>query len=256
MPLETESQVKLVKSPLRYPGGKSKAVAEIAARLPSKFAEYREPFVGGGSMFLYLRARYPRLPIWINDLNRDLICFWRAVQSCLPQLVNEVAQIKRSTKNGKSLFVELTANYEHDLTEFERAIRFFVLNRITFSGTVDAGGYSQKAFETRFTDSSIERLAALEGFLDNVKITNLDYRDVIDAEGEDCFLFLDPPYLSSIKSKLYGRRGRLHQDFNHQEFAASLRDCAHKWLITYDDSSEIRQTSLLRAVTNGNCNTV
>lgn len=236
------SDKEFVKSPLRYPGGKSKALAQIIERVPSEFREYREPFVGGGSMFLYLRQRYPRLPIWINDLNADVISFWCAVQSDVHRLVAEVKRIKQSVRDGRKLFVELTGNYEHDLTGLERAVRFFVLNRITFSGTVDSGGYSQKAFETRFTDSSIRRLAALEGTLDNVKITNLDYRDVINAEGENCFLFLDPPYSSSVKSKLYGRRGCLHEDFNHREFAASLRGCAHKWLVTYNDSKDIKES--------------
>lgn len=231
-----------VKSPLRYPGGKSKAVEQIVERLPRGFSEYREPFVGGGSVFLYLRQRYPRLSIWINDLNREVFCFWRAVQNCLPELVAEVQRIKRQTGDGRKLFVDLTANYEDDLSELERAVRFFVLNRITFSGTVDSGGYSQKAFETRFTDSSIKRLAALEGLLDNVKITNLDYREVLDAPGENCFTFLDPPYSNSVKSKLYGRRGCLHDTFNHQEFAASLRGCAHRWLVTYNDSKDIKES--------------
>ena len=55
------------------------------------------------------------------------------------------------------------------------------------------------------------------------------------------FIFLDPPYLSATKSKLYGRKGALHTDFDHAAFAAALQRCPHKWLITYDDSPEIRR---------------
>ncbi|PJF38119.1 MAG: modification methylase, partial [Phototrophicales bacterium] len=42
-------------------------------------------------------------------------------------------------------------------------------------------------------------------------------------------------------SRLYGRRGDLHTGFDHKRFANAIRDCHHRWLITYDDSSEIRQ---------------
>lgn len=230
-----------VSSPLRYPGGKSKAVDQIVNHLPDEFAEYREPFVGGGSLFLHLRQAYPRLPIWINDLNADLICFWRCAQTSLGGLAAEVSRIKNTVHDGRALFEDLARNYEADLSEMERAVRFFVLNRITFSGTVDSGGYSQKAFETRFTFSSIERLSALEGLLSGVRITNLDYDEVLRALGDDCFIYCDPPYLNATKSRLYGRRGSLHAAFDHERFAENLKHCSHKWLITYDDSAMVRR---------------
>ena len=58
----------MIKSPLRYPGGKSRAIKQIQGQFPDKFnfSEYREPFVGGGSMFIYLKQVYPNIDIWIN----------------------------------------------------------------------------------------------------------------------------------------------------------------------------------------------
>jgi DNA adenine methylase len=58
----------LIKSPLRYPGGKSKAIVQIINYLPEHFTEYREPFVVG-SLFVYLKQQKPKLECWINDLN-------------------------------------------------------------------------------------------------------------------------------------------------------------------------------------------
>ncbi len=236
----TSRKVKIVRSPLRYPGGKSKALEQIERFLPAAFSEYREPFVGGGSLFIRLRQLMPHARVWINDLNPDLYCFWKCAQSDLKSLTAEVARVKTVARDGRKLFQDLTANYDAELSGMERAVRFFVLNRITFSGTVDAGGYSQKAFESRFTESSVKRLGELRDVLEGVRITNLDYREVLRAPGDGCFVFLDPPYLSAAKSKLYGRRGRLHSSFNHDEFAESLKACSHKWLVTYDDSPEIR----------------
>src|SRR6185436_19224268 len=110
----------------------------------------------------------------------------------------------------------------------------------SFSGTVDSGGYSEHAFQARFTHSSIKRLLSLEPLLQNVTITHLDYRSVIHESGEDTFVFLDPPYLAATKSRLYGRNGSLHTAFDHAEFAEEMMHCPHKWLITYDNSPEIR----------------
>jgi DNA adenine methylase len=229
-----------IKSPLRYPGGKSRAIQQIAQHIPQDFTEYREPFVGGGSVFIWLKQQYPTRQFWINDLNRDVYCFWLAAQQDSERLMSEVWRIKRETHDGKKLFAELSKQDTTNYSDIERAIRFFVLNRITFSGTVDSGGYSQKAYESRFTDSSIERLKPLSPLLKGVRITNEDYRTVLQASGEGVFIFLDPPYLTATKSRLYGNNGILHTTFNHDEFAAALRDNHHVWLVTYDDSAPIR----------------
>jgi DNA adenine methylase len=232
----------MLKSPLRYPGGKSKAINQIVEYLPESFSEFREPFVGGGSVFIYLRQKFPDLKIWINDLNSELFLFWNIAQSDLAQLIKEIRDIKLKYPDGKLLFADLTKGDVNNLSDLKRAVRFFVLNRITFSGTVESGGFSQEAFHKRFTDSSIERLGKLENILsENVKITNLDYSHLLKAEGENPFLFLDPPYFSATKSKLYGKYGNLHTSFEHQRFAELLQQCHHHWLITYDNSSQIRE---------------
>lgn len=232
----------MLKSPLRYPGGKSKAINQIAEYLPESFAEFREPFIGGGSVFIYLKQKFPNLKFWINDLNQELFLFWKIAQSDLSLLVQQVHQIKDKYTDGRLLFTQLTSVDVNSLNELERAVRFFVLNRITFSGTVESGGFSQEAFHKRFTYSSIARLEQLGSILTpDIKITNLDYSNLIDAKGDKIFLFLDPPYFSAKKSKLYGKSGDLHLSFDHQIFAENLQKCHHQWLITYDDSQQIRE---------------
>jgi DNA adenine methylase len=229
-----------LKSPLRYPGGKSRALPQIEQYLAIGFQAYREPFVGGGSVFIYLKQKQPDLPVWINDLNYDVYCFWQQAQLCLDQLVKVVRQFKVAPEQGRAVFQELTTVDLQSLSAFERAVRFFVLNRITFSGTADCGGFSQKAFESRFTDSSIQRLLAIGPLLRDVQITNFDYSALLAQPGDDVFIFLDPPYLTATASKLYGKKGDLHSGFDHEKFAVTLQACQHQWLITYDDSAAIR----------------
>jgi site-specific DNA-adenine methylase len=61
----------MIKSPLRYPGGKSRAIKFITQLIP-EFKEYREPFVGGGSVFVYLKHyKSPRI---LHVLNHPLPC--------------------------------------------------------------------------------------------------------------------------------------------------------------------------------------
>ncbi len=231
----------LIVSPLRYPGGKSRAVAKIAKQLPPHFEEYREPFVGGGSVFVYLRQKFPHVPMWINDLNFDLFCFWKETQRDAIRMARRIREIKEGTKDGRVLFETYKSQIGTTMPDFERAVRFFILNRISFSGTVDSGGYSEGAYRGRFTDSSIKRLIQLGGLLEGVRITNDDYKQVIHAPGNEVLIFLDPPYFRATKSRLYGVNGTLHTTFDHEEFAREMARCSHHWLITYDASENIRQ---------------
>ncbi len=229
----------LTKSPLRYPGGKSKALKQILPIIPY-FDEFREPFVGGGSVFFALKQIYPAKKFSINDLNRELYLFWKYCKENPERLVAAIKKIKEETKDGYELYLNLT-DKNKIFTDFERAVRFFVLNRITFSGLADSGGYSKSAFINRFTISSIKRLAEASKIIQNTTITNEDYEKVIHKPGKNVFIFLDPPYFSTIKSRLYGKNGHLHEFFDHQRFAENMTKCKHKWLITYDDSPEIRK---------------
>ncbi|MDD5181834.1 MAG: DNA adenine methylase [Candidatus Nanoarchaeia archaeon] len=226
-----------IKSPLRYPGGKSKALNQILPLVPY-FDEFREPMVGGGSIFLTLKQLHPTKKFWINDLNRDLYLFWKFCKNDIIDLTEEIQKVKRDNTNVKSLYTQL--NNKNKVSELKRAVNFFVLNRITFSGLAGSGGYSNESFKKRFTDSAIERLIATSKLLDHTTITNYDYKDVIDKHGKHVFIFLDPPYFSNVKSKLYGKNGDLHENFDHNKFAEDMKICKHKWLITYDDSQEIR----------------
>ena len=237
------------KSPLRYPGGKSRALKQILPHVPLNISEFREPFVGGGSVFFAIRNLFQdRIKsYWINDLNYDLYCFWKEVRDNTPDLVATLRETHTTTTDGRALFEKLTQAKDYlnqnrnALSEFQRAVRFFVLNRITFSGTVDSGGYSQSAYEKRFTDSSIERVKNISPHLSGTKITNGDYTEALSQDGDNVFIFLDPPYWKATESKLYGVRGSLHTTFDHAQFADNMRNCQHKWLITYDDSPIIRE---------------
>ena len=228
-----------IKSPLRYPGGKSRAIKTLAPFFPFEFSEFREPFFGGGSVGLYLAQRQKR--IFANDLNADLYSFWQVLKTQNKVLVNEIQSIKNNFKNGRELYESLLARRNGNLSEFQRAVDFFVLNRITFSGVVDSGGYSQKAYESRFTQSSIDRLKNMDKILETFTFSNEGYENLLQREGQGVFIFLDPPYFKATKSRLYGKRGDLHTSFNHEKLCENLKNTKHHFLLTYDDSEFIRE---------------
>jgi len=229
----------MIKSPLRYPGGKSKAVNSISKLIP-EFKEFREPFVGGGSVFVYLKQKFPSRIYWINDIYQNLYHFWNECNENPNKLIESILEFRSTYLDGKELHRFLLENIDL-FDNIKKAAAFFIFNRITFSGTTESGGFSNAAFHKRFTESSIERVKALSKILLNTKISNLDYEEVISSAGDDVFLFLDPPYYSATKSALYGKNGKLHKMFDHKRFANVMKQTKHKWLITYDDSEYIRK---------------
>ena len=230
----------MVKSPLRYPGGKSKAIKFLTRFFPRDFKELREPMFGGGSITFYWVQKRPSARFLAGDINYDLFCFWKTLQEDKDRLVKEIRRIKETYNDGRKLFEDIMRRREKGLDDFQRAVDFFILNRITFSGTVDCGGYSEQAFKKRFTWSSIDRLELAYEVIKKVDFYYGDYGQLLKMDGEDVVIFLDPPYYSAQKSKLYGKKGDLHLQFDHERFYKLVKDCKHKVLITYDNSDYIK----------------
>ncbi len=243
----TKSLIKssLIKSPLRYPGGKSRAIKFLAQFLPKDISEFREPFFGGGSLGLYVAQKHSGVKIYANDLNYELFCFWQSLQGDCERLISGILELKNRFKEGRDLYRFILSRRNDDLSQITRGIDFFILNRITFSGVVDSGGYSQKAYQSRFTPSSVERLEKTRKILGNFVFSHKDYKDFLggseNSDEKGVLLFLDPPYFSASKSKLYGKKGILHTSFDHYELCECLKSTKHKFLLTYDDSAFIRE---------------
>ncbi|RAX57308.1 modification methylase [Helicobacter monodelphidis] len=229
-----------IKSPLRYPGGKSRAIKFLGQFIPHDFKEYREPFFGGGSIGFYIAQQRSGMKLIANDLNYELYCFWDCLQNNHINLIRGVEELRQKFESGRDLYDFLIARRNSDLSPLQRGIDFFILNRITFSGVVDSGGYSQKAFEGRFTQSCIDRLIESHSIITNFEFHAEDFEGIIKRKGDSVFMFLDPPYYRASKSKLYGKKGILHTSFNHEALHRVLCKTNHRFLLTYDDSEYIR----------------
>lgn len=225
----------MIKSPLRYPGGKSRAINFLRDFVPEKFREYREPFFGGGSFGFYIQQDFEVKKLIANDLNYELYALWHSVKEDIDELCLRLINICDSYKDGKKLYAEVMERRDSNLTILDRGIDFFILNRITFSGIADSGGYSEESFQKRFTHTSIERLRHSHSVIKDFELHSEDYEQIIKMSGDNVFLFIDPPYFSASKSALYGKNGDLHIDFDHERLHAILSKTKHQFLITYDN---------------------
>jgi DNA adenine methylase len=252
-----------LKTPLRYPGGKSRAIKKLDPDLPKQFKEFREPFLGGGSMALHVTQTRPGTKVWVNDAYYNLYNFWVQLRDNGPALHQELVRIKkpieyvtkplRKNKIDKSqwdksiheniekhraLFDKAKADIASE-DDFTKAVYFFILNKCSFSGLGESSSFSEQASEQNFSMTGIDKLPAYSKLIKDWKITNLDYNQIMNTQGDSCFVFLDPPY--DIKDDLYGKNGNMHSGFDHMRFYEDVVQCPHDWMITYNSNEVLRK---------------
>jgi site-specific DNA-adenine methylase len=238
-----------LKTPLRYPGGKSRAVTKMAQFLPDleDYTEYREPFLGGGSMAIWMSQRYPYLNIWVNDLYEPLYNFWKVLQDEGKQLRDELVKLKSrypDQGSAKSLFLESKEYLSHGIkrTEpFHRAVSFYVVNKCSFSGLTESSSFSAQASDSNFSMRGIDKLPYYQEVIQNWKITNLSYEELL-TDDKSVFTYLDPPY--DIKDNLYGRKGSMHKGFDHDKFAADCDRFVGAQMISYNTAQVVKNRFL------------
>jgi DNA adenine methylase len=238
--------IKSLKTPLRYPGGKSRALSKLFQYIPdlSNYKEYREPFLGGGSVALEITKRYPRLEVWVNDLYEPLYNFWRELQDNGHEIKDILLQLKQrhpDPASAKQLFLDAKAYLEKDPSETEdihRAVSFYVVNKCSFSGLTESSSFSKQASDSNFSLNGIQKLTDYQALIGNWKITNYSYEQLL-SDCKQTFTYLDPPY--EIGSNLYGKRGNMHSGFNHDHFAIKCDRFVGPQLISYNSSQLIRE---------------
>lgn len=229
-------------SPLRYPGGKTRACKYLDEVLTEHFDikainTVVSPFFGGGSFEFYLQNKY-NMSILANDKFTPLATFWKCCKENKKKLCIELNNIDNVTKDT---FNEFRDNIMTETDMVRQSMYYFVINRCSFSGATLSGGFSQESSEKRFTKSSIKRLENLN--LYDFHISNHDFVQYInDCEtigNDDTIMFLDPPYYLEKKSRLYGKCGDLHETFDHKKLH-DLLETKEKWMMTYNDCKYIR----------------
>ena len=241
--------MKALKTPLRYPGGKSKAIKTLAQWYPKDITEYREPFIGGGSIAIDITKANPDIPVWINDLYVPLYNFWVQLRDRGKELSERVREEKQKTldaggrenitKKAEELFNKYKAEID-TYDDFEKAVAFFIMNKCSYSGLTENSTFSQTASNSNFSLVGADKLLQFSILIKNWKITNIDYSEVMKAKGyADTFIFLDPPY--DIKDFLYGKNREMHKSFDHDRFANDVYNCIHKFMITYNVNDRLME---------------
>ena len=234
---------KSLKTPCRYPGGKSRACTKMDPYFPDlrNYDEFREPFLGGGSVAIHITKKYPDLKIWVNDLYSPLVIFWQQLQMFGTELKDHLLHFKSACPDpdsARGLFdISKTILNDPKTGDFERAVRFYIVNKCSFSGLTESSSFSPQASNSNFSVRGIEKLPEYSKLIANWRITNYSYDYLMDGN-KGAFMYLDPPY--DIKDNLYGRKGSMHKGFDHDKFAADCDSNNMDQLISYNSDQLVK----------------
>ena len=235
--------LKSLKTCLRYPGGKSRACVKMDPYFPDlrNYDEFREPFLGGGSVAIHVTKKYPTLDIWVNDLYEPLVNFWQQLQMFGYDLKSELVDLKTSHNTpelARELFTKSKGQINDESeTNFNRAVAFYIVNKCSFSGLTESSSFSEQASNSNFSLRGIYKLPDYSELISNWRITNYSYDYLMDGN-MGAFMYLDPPY--DIKDNLYGHKGSMHKRFDHDKFAADCDANNMDQLVSYNSDQLVK----------------
>ena len=229
-------------SPLRYPGGKHRLAGFIQLAIQNlnmPDCTYVEPFAGGAGVALSLLLDGTVNRIVINDYDKAIYSFWRAVRqepTSLIDLIQNTPVTIDEWHRQKEIYLTSTA-YSLDL-----AFATLFLNRTNRSGILNAGpigGYAQDGewkLDVRFDkEAIIAKIELIAKERERITVYNKDIisllRNYVPLLGDNLFFYFDPPY--------YNKGQKLYKNFFTPQDDVITNEIASPWIITYDDVSQI-----------------
>jgi DNA adenine methylase len=216
----------------RYPGGKHYAIDILRPFWEAvEHTEYREPFAGGGTVFLN-KAKSDLT--WLNDIDAELIATYRAIANPVSRkMLIEKFSVEIATPNRWREVLNLTPK-----DDLETAFKYYYLNRTSFSGKLISPAWGYRPKRSLPPDRWHERIVHCGEKLKDIELTSTDFQEVVEANSKnEVLMYVDPPYFLPPKRKHY----RHDLDYgDHLRLAKALEKTEHKFFLTYDDAEEIR----------------
>lgn len=230
------------RSPFRYPGGKTWLVPYLRLWLRSKrisVHELAEPFAGGAIIGLTAAFEGLANKVTLVELDPDVASVWRTILGRGGQsLAERIASFKPTADSVKRILNSKPSSVK------DRAFATILRNRVQRGGILAPGaglmkyGENGKGLTSRWYPATLQkRILDILRLRDRIRFIQGDGLTYIEKSlhRRKVTLFIDPPYT------IAGRRLYRHSDIDHEKLFALAKRLAGDFLMTYDDSSEIRQ---------------
>jgi DNA adenine methylase len=183
---------------LKWAGGKRRIMPLISQYFPQKIDRYFEPFLGGGSVFFYVKQKYNPSLCVISDTNLDLVNAYIHIRDEPELLIKYLKKFKN--KHSKEFYYNVRKSFnENRFGEIQRSAAFIYLNKTCFNGLYRVNSknkfnvpFGQLKNPGIFEEETIYAASALLN--DRVEIRHQDYKDILLNIKKGDFVYLDPCY--------------------------------------------------------------
>lgn len=218
-------------SPLAYIGGKSKLSQTIIERIPEHQA-YCEVFAGAAWVFF---RKEPAKYETINDLDSDLVAFYRVLQNHLEEFLRQFRWIL----SAREWFEDWKRQQEAGgLTDIQKAAHYYYLQRLCFAGRVKGRTFGTSPFHRPRVNllRLEEELSEVHLRLSRVTIENLPWQEFVKRyDRKQTFFYLDPPYYKLP----YYAHNMVFEDY--EELAATLSEVKGKFILSINDDPQMKK---------------
>lgn len=187
---------------IKWAGGKRNLFPELLEKFPKEFANYHEPFLGGGAVFfeLYSKGLLNDKKIFLADINAELINAYHVVKNNPNQLISALNAYKK--QHNQAFYYQTRALDRSEsfkkLTTIQKAARFIYLNKTCFNGLYRVNKKGQ--FNTpmgRYKNPNIADITTIlsaSEALQKATISNQPFAEIISHTHQNDLIYLDPPY--------------------------------------------------------------
>lgn len=250
-----------VKTLLRYPGGKTKAI-DLITPYVKDYDKIVSPFIGGGSLEVHWAANLNKEVIGY-DIFDVLVNFWNVLLENPEELSNKMSEIKPTDeeyKRIKDILIrldktqEMLKNWQTDYYKRETPITldditlaaYYYFNHNCSYGPGYLGWASKIYLNEKSWLSSLEKVKKFK--CDNLKVYNNTF-DVSIANHKNDFLYLDPPYYlerdkdNKMFKGMYPMRNIdvHHSGFDHELLRDMLLSHEGDFVMSYNNCETIRE---------------
>jgi len=198
---------------VKWAGGKRQLIPQIRERMPEKYNNYYEPFVGGGAVLFELQPANAL----INDINKALINTYNIICNEADAFLEAVNRLDEEMwEDGKKYYYSVREHYNDKLMkseyDAELAALFVFINKHCFNGLYRVNGkglFNVPYNNSRRTSADENVIREVSKYLKGVKIINGDFEEACKDAKKGDFVFIDSPYapLNPTSFESYTKEG-------------------------------------------------
>lgn len=235
-----------LRSPFRYPGGKTWLVPRIITWMNSKKDKpdfFIEPFTGGGIVGLTVAFEKLANKVILVELDEDVASVWKTIIS------DDYKWLTQRIRNYNLTLENVVNEFNNEPSDIrERAFQTILKNRVNRGGILasNAGmmkfGENNKGISSRWYPATlIKRINDIHSIKERILFFHDDGLAIIReyANSRNHTFFIDPPY--TAPGKAAGKRLYTHWELDHDGLFKACSEVEGDFLLTYENTDSIRK---------------